>query len=93
MCAKNKKVDLHSLTKEELIKKIENQRISNADLSKKVRDLSKENDFLREMFSNASVPKKIQIAMDETMYLMKDVERLKNILKENNIEDGVFRWK
>lgn len=87
MAKKKKEVDLSTLTKEELIKKIENQRGANADLSKKVKELSRENDFLREMYSSTTVSKRVQIAMDETMSLMEDVERLKKILRDNNIKD------
>lgn len=87
MAKKKKDVDLSTLTKEELIKKIENQRGANADLSKKVKELSRENDFLREMYSSTTVSKRVQIAMDETMSLMEDVERLKKILRDNNIKD------
>lgn len=87
MAKKKKEVDLSTLTKEELIKKIENQRGANADLSKKVKELSRENDFLREMYSSTTVSKRVQIAMEETMSLMEDVERMKKLLAKYNIKD------
>ena len=87
MAKKKKDVDLSTLTKEELIKKIENQRGANGDLSKKVKELSRENDFLREMYSSTTVSKRVQIAMEETMSLMEDVERMKKLLAKYNIKD------
>lgn len=87
MAKKKKEVDLNELSREELIKKIQNQKESNAALNEKVKSLTRENELLRETFSTNTVSQRVRYATEESLSLMEDIEHLKQILIKHNIKE------
>lgn len=83
--AKKEQKPLEELTKEELIKKCLNQRNNIQQLQATLERTQKELKFKDAMYSNISLPHKLQIAMLETLSYINEVERFK---KEKVNEQG-----
>ncbi len=79
--AKQEQKPLEELTREELIRKCYNQRNNIQQLQSKVEAAEKEKAFLKAMYSNWPINKKVEIAMKETLSYIEEVELLKEELK------------
>lgn len=75
--AKKEQKPLEELTKEELIKKCKNQRSNIQQLEATLEKTQRELKFKDAMYSNISLPHKLQIAMNETLSYINEVERFK----------------
>lgn len=80
---------LEELTKEELIKKCLNQRNNIQQLQATLEKTQREFDLYKIMNSNRSLPLKLQIAMNETLSYINEIERFKKEITHgriNNVE-------
>ena len=74
---KKEQKPLEELTKEELIKKCQNQRSNIQQLQSTLEKTQRELKLKDAMYSNISLPHKLQIAMNETLSYINEIERFK----------------
>ena len=79
---KEKFIPLEKLSKNDLIKKCENQKQLIQNLVDKNKRLQDQCNILRLVVSNASIDHKLMVCMQETMSYIDDVEDLKNEIKK-----------
>lgn len=79
---KEKSIPLENLSKNDLIKKCENQKQLIQNLVDKNKRLQDQCNILRLVVSNARIDYKLMVCMQETMSYIDDVEDLKNEIKK-----------
>lgn len=79
---KEKSIPLEKLSKNDLIKKCENQKQLIQNLVDKNKRLQDQCNILRLVVSNANINHKLMVCMQETMSYIEDVEDLKNEIKK-----------
>lgn len=79
---KEKSIPLEKLSKNDLIKKCENQKQLIQNLVDKNKRLQDQCNILRLIVSNKRIDHKVMVCMQETMSYIDDVEDLKNEIKK-----------
>ena len=75
--AKKKQIPLEEMTREELIKKCENQREQIKTLNQVLQSRQKELELYKVCLSERPLNQKLQICMEETLSFMEEVEKFK----------------
>ncbi|MBR4002523.1 MAG: hypothetical protein IKI95_00440 [Clostridia bacterium] len=79
--------DLSSLTKEELIKKVLNQKESLFAANLKIKELSKRLEMFEIAISEKPIHRKVQICMEETLSYVEECSRLLTKLRSLGVKD------